>query len=113
MIGILLVTHGRLAGSLFHTLQAEHRIFEAIYVGPAKSALDGLGHIWHAIEVRRYQWPDPALTHDEALKARQLFSEIYDSLVRQGHRFVAVRKDVIKHASHGTPKEMLRADAAR
>ena len=36
------VTPRRLAGSLFDALQAEHRAFEAMYVGLAKSALDGL-----------------------------------------------------------------------
>ncbi len=107
------VTQGRLAGSLFRALQSEHRAFEAVYVGPAKSALDGLGHIWHSLEARRYQWPDPALTHDEVTKALQLFGELYDSLVRQGHRFSAVREAILNQARHGTPKEPLRADAAR
>lgn len=107
------VTPRRLAGSLFEALQAEHHAFEAIYVGPAKNALEGLGHIWRDIHARRYQWPDPALTHDEVKKALQLFEEIYSSLVHQGEKYAAARKDILKHAPHGTPKEPLRADAAR
>lgn len=107
------VTPRRLAGSLFKALQAEHRTFEGIYVGRAKSALDGLGHIWHEVEARRYLWPDPALTHDDITKAQQLFEEIYDSLVHEDQKFSAARKEILKHAPHGTPKEPLRADAAR
>lgn len=107
------VTPRRLAGSLFGALQAEHRAFEGMYVGRAKSALDGLGHIWHEHEARRHQFPDPALTHDEVAKAHRLFEDIYDSLVHQGERFPAARKEILKHAPHGTPKEPLRADAAR
>lgn len=107
------VTPQRLAGSLFEALQAEHRAFEGMYVGPAKSALDGLGHIWHDVQARRYRWPDTALTHDEATRALQLFEEIYNSLLHQGQRFAAARKEILQHAPHGTPKEPLRADAAR
>jgi hypothetical protein len=107
------VTPRRLAGSLFDALQNEHRAFEELYIGPAKSAVDGLGHIWHDLHARRYQWPDPPLTHDEVTKALQLFKEIYNSLVHQGQRYPAARKDILKHAPHGTPKEPLRADAAR
>jgi hypothetical protein len=107
------VTPRRLAGSLFDALQSEHRAFDGMYVGPARSALDGLGQIWHDLHARRYQWPDPPLTHDEVTKALQLFEEIYSSLVRQGQRYPAARKDILKHAPHGTPKEPLRADAAR
>jgi hypothetical protein len=107
------VTPQRLAGSLFEALQAEHRAFESIYVGPAKSAVDGLGQIWHDLHARRYEWPDPALNHDEVTKALELFEEIYGSLVHQGQRYSATRKHILKHALHGTPKEPLRADAAR
>jgi hypothetical protein len=107
------VTSRRLAGSLFDALQSEHRAFEKVYVGPAKGALDGLGDIWQDVQARRYQWPDPPLTHDEVTKALQLFEEIYGSLLHQGKGYPAARKDVLKHAPHGTPKEPLRADAAR
>ena len=107
------VTPRRLAGSLFDAVQAEHRAFAAMYVGPAKSALEELGHIWHDVQARRYQWPDPSLTHDDVTKALQLFEQIYSSLVHQGERYPAARKDILKHAPHGTPKEPLRADAAR
>jgi hypothetical protein len=107
------VTPRRLAGSLFKGLQAEHRAFEGMYVGPAKSSLDGLGHIWHEAEARRYEWPDPALTHEQVAKAQHLFEDIYDSLVHQGQKFSAARKEILKHAPHGTPNEPLRADAAR
>ena len=107
------VTPKRLAGSLFKALQAEHRRFEGIYVGHAKSALDGLGNIWHDVEARRYLSPDPPLTHSEATKAQRLFEEIYDSLLLQGRKFPLARKEILKHAPHGTPKEALWADAAR
>jgi hypothetical protein len=107
------VTPKRLAGSLFEALQAEHRMFAGMYAGPAKSALDGLGRIWQDVHTRRYQWPDPPLTHDEVARARQLFEEVFESLVSQGERYPAARKEVLEHAPHGTPKEPLRADAAR
>jgi hypothetical protein len=107
------VTPRRLAGSLFNALLAEHRAFEGMDVGPAKSAVDELGAIWHDVEAQRYQFPDPALTHDEVTKALQLFEEIYDSLVDQGQPFSATRNEILKHAPHGTPKEPLRADAGR
>jgi hypothetical protein len=107
------VTPRRLAGSLFKTLQAEHQMFEGMYVGRAKSALDGLENLWHDLEARRYQWPDPALTHDDVGKAQRLFKELFDSLVLQGQKFPEAQKEILKHAPHGTPKEPLRADAAR
>jgi hypothetical protein len=80
------VTPRRLAGSLFQTLQSEHRRFEAMYDGSAKDSLADLGRIWHEIEARRFQWPDPAITEDDIAKALRSFKEIYDSLVRQGGR---------------------------
>jgi hypothetical protein len=75
--------------------------------------LDSLGHIWHEMEARRYQSPDPGLTHEEVTRARELFEEIYTGLVREGQKFPAARKAILKHALHGTPKEPLRVDAAR
>ncbi|MGE5246089.1 MAG: hypothetical protein ACM3SQ_17835 [Betaproteobacteria bacterium] len=107
------VTPRRLAGSLFDALQAEHRAFEGLYSGAAEGALDGLGQIWSDVAARRYQWPDPAFTREEVGRALGLFQEIYDSLYEEGQRFTQARKDVLKHALHGTPKEPLRADAAR
>ena len=107
------VTPQRLAGPLFEALQAEHRAFEGMYVGPAKSALDGLGHIWRDLQTRRYEWPDPSLTHAEVSKALQLFEEIYSSLLHQGQKYPAALKDILKQAPHGTPKEPLRGDAVR
>ncbi len=107
------VTPRRLAGSLFDALQAEHGAFKGMYDGPANPAIDGLGHIWLDLEARRYQWPDPPLTHDEVTKARQLFEEIYSSLVHEGQGYPAARKDILMRTLHGTPKEPLRADAAR
>ena len=107
------VTPDRLAGSLFNALQAEHRAFDALYVGSEKSALVGLGHIWSDVEARRYRRPDPALTHDEIVKALQLFREIYDSLFHQGEKYLAARTSILEGAPHGTPRERLRADAAR
>jgi hypothetical protein len=107
------VTPRRLAGSLFTALQEQHRAFQAIYVGSAKTALDGLGRIWHDLHVRRYQFADPALTRAEVTSALALFGELYDSLLAQGEKFPAALKDVLSRAPHGTPREPLRADAAR
>lgn len=107
------VTPKRLAGSLFNALLAEHRAFERIYSGHAKSALDGLGHIWHDVEARRFQWPDPPLTHDEIGKAHRLFDQIYDSLLLQGHKFTVAKKEILTRTRHGTPREPLQVDAAR
>lgn len=107
------VTPRRLAGSLFNALQGEHRRFEGVYVGHAKSAIEGLGNIWHGVEARRYLYPDPPLTHGEATEAQRLFEEIHDSLLLQGSKFPLARKEILGHAPHGTPKDALRADAAR
>ena len=107
------VTPKRLAGSLFDALHAEHRAFEGVYRGRAKSAVDGLGRIWHEVEARRYRWPDPPLTHEEIDRAQRLFEHIYDSLVHQGQKFPAARTQILKRAPHGTPRERLRADPAR
>src|SRR5688500_284047 len=107
------VTPGRLAGSLFNALQAEHRSFEDMYAGRAKSALDRLGHIWQELEVRGYQSPDPAFTRDQVSRARHLFETIHASLVREGREFPAARMAILAHAPHATPSEPLRADAAR
>ena len=107
------VTPMRVAGSLYNALLAQHKAFEGVYAGPGKIALDGLGHIWHDLEIRRLEWPDPALTHDEVTKAVKLFQEIYDALLRQGHDFRAAREEILKQAPHGTPEEPLRVDAAR
>src|SRR6185295_2870327 len=107
------VTPGRLAESLFKALKSEHFTFEAIYAGRAKGALDRLGQIWRELEARRYQSPDPGLTHDEITEARKLFEEIYSSLVREGQKYPALRKTILKRAPHSTPREPLRADAAR
>jgi hypothetical protein len=107
------VTQKRLAGALFEALQEEHRAFEAIYAGPAKGALAGLRQIWQDAEARRYRWPDPPLTHEEVTRALQFFEEIHGSLIKEGQEFPAARRDILQHAPHGTPKEPLRADAAR
>lgn len=107
------VTPRRLAGSLFDALQREHRTFEGLYTGPAKNALEGLGGVWHELTARRYQWPDPPLTHAEVTQALHLFEELYDSLIQQGESFPVVRKEILQQAVHGTPKDPLRADAAR
>jgi len=107
------VTPRRLAGSLAQALKTEHEAFESVYVGPARSAIDGLGLMWKDLEARRYRWPDPVLTHDDVTKALALFTEIYDSLIHEGRPFAAARNEILTHASHGTPRQRLRADAAR
>jgi hypothetical protein len=43
----------------------------------------------------------------------QLFEDIYNSLVDQGQEYTAARREILKQAPHGTPKQPLRADAAR
>jgi hypothetical protein len=107
------VTPTRLAESLFKNLQQAHLAFEGRDVGSARTALEGLGRIWQELEARRYRWPDTALKQDDVSRALALFEEIYDSLVRQGQTFSAARSEILKSAPHGTPKEPLRADAAR
>ena len=49
----------------------------------------------------------------EALEAHQLFAQIYDSLLLQGHKFIATKKEILKRTRHGTPREPLQVDAAR
>jgi hypothetical protein len=107
------VTPRRLAGSLFEAVRSEHEAFEAMYVGPEKGAAAELGDIWRDVQSRRYEFADPALTHDDVARALQLFRRIYNSLVHEGQQYAATRQDVLKHAPHGTPNEPLRADAAR
>ncbi len=84
-----------------------------MYVGSAKGALDGLGRLWRDHEGRRYQFADTALTHEEVARALELFRELYDSLIHRGEKFPAARQEILAHAAHGTPREPLRADAAR
>jgi hypothetical protein len=107
------VTPQRLASSLFEALQSEHRSFEAMYVGSAKNALADLGRIWHDLEARRYRWPDAALSQEDITDALRSFGEIYDSLTNQGQGFSAALKDILRQAPHGSPRDRLRADAAR
>lgn len=107
------VTPTRLAESLFKNLQDAHLAFTGMAVGPAGTAVEELGRLWQGLEARRYRWPDTALKHDEVSRAVALFEEIYDSLDRQGQKFPAVWNEILKNAPHGTPKEPLRADAAR
>ena len=103
----------RLADSLFQELRAEHRAFEAVYAGPAEGALGQLGDIWSDVQTRRYQSPDPPLTHDHVARARKLFEDIFDSLLHEGEKYPAVCEKILKGAEHGTPREPLRADTAR
>jgi hypothetical protein len=107
------VTQRRLAESLFRDLEAAHRRFAGLYTGAASSAVDDLGRIWQGLEARRYLSPDPAFRRDEVSKALGLFEAIHDSLVREGERFPAARDEILKSAPHGTPRDPLRADAAR
>lgn len=107
------VTPTRLAESLFKNLLAAHQAFEGMDVGPARTAVEGLGRIWREVEARRYRWPDTAFKQDQVNEALALFAEIHDSLVGQGQRFASSRAEILKNAPHGTPKEPLRADAAR
>ncbi len=107
------VTPKRLASSLFNELVAQHQNFETIYAGPAQSAVDHLGRIWRDVSARRYEFPDPPLTRVEVATAVELFDEIYNSLLRQGHKYASVKRTILDHAPHGTPKEPLRADATR
>ena len=107
------VTSGRLAASLFHAVQAEHNGFEGVYPGPARAALAELGAIWRENQARRYEFPDAALTHDQIARARQLFEDIFDSLVHEGEKYAATCEKILGRASHGTPRDALKADAAR
>ena len=107
------VTPRRLAESLFKDLHAQHLAFAKVYTGSAKGALDELGRLWQDVEHGRVEFLDAALTHAQILKAQSLFEKIYRTLVHEGEKFGAARKDIVTHAPHGTPKEPLRADAAR
>jgi hypothetical protein len=107
------VTPRRLAKSLFETLRAEHRAFADVYTGPDKTALEELGRIWHDVGVRAYASPDPALTREQVARAHGLFDAIYDGLAREGDTFPAARRQILKAAPHGSPKQPLRADATR
>jgi hypothetical protein len=107
------VTPQRLAESLFRALHAEHLAFENIYVGSARRALDELGRLWQEVEHGRIEFLDAALTHAQIVKAQSLFKKVYRSLVHEGQQFGAARTDILKHALHGTPNGLLRADSAR
>ena len=107
------VTPSRLAGSIFTALKDRHRAFEAIYAGPARPDVNALGEIWHALEAERYIWPDPPLKHDEVVKAHQHFERLFETLLQQGQTFGTARAEILAQSPHGTPKEPLRADAAR
>lgn len=106
------VNQKRLAESVFRRLQTEHATFIALCEGPDGSAADRLGEIWEAVEHRQSLWPDASLRHDEVVEALQLFKDIYNKLSEEGRKFSATRRNILRRAPHGTPKESLRADAA-
>lgn len=107
------VTPRRLARSLFNALESEHRAFAAMYSGPAQPAVDDLTDLWEDMAARQHEFVDPALTRKDVVRALRQFSAIYDSLIDEGAKFAAARRDILKHAPHGTPNEPLHADAAR
>lgn len=107
------VTPARLAGSLFTRLKDQHEGFHAIYDDLARPDIEALGEIWRALEAERYIWPDPALKHDAVVKAHEHFKRIFETLLQQGSKFGATRAEILAQSPHGTPKDPLRADAAR
>jgi hypothetical protein len=107
------VTPKRLARSLLDAVRDAHEAFARSYGAPGARTLDQLGGIWRAAAARAYTFPDPPFTRDEVATAVRLFGELYDTLIKEGKPFAATRDAIVRRAPHGTPKQPLRADAAR
>jgi hypothetical protein len=107
------VTPKRLARSLLDAVRDAHEAFARSYAGPGARTLEQLGGIWRAAAARAYTFADPPFTRDEVATAVRLFGELYDTLIEEGKAFAATRDAIVARAPHGTPKQPLRADAAR
>jgi hypothetical protein len=107
------ITPQRLAESLFDDLLIAHHAFEREYTGAARDAVHELRALWAEVDCRRVEKGDVPLTHEEVVRARQLFQDIYDDLLSQGQQNPAATTEILKFAPHSTPAQPLRADAAR
>lgn len=101
-----------LADPLFDALVDAHQRFAAIRDG-VDPAIERLGRLWgHVAERRKVTFEAPLSAH-EVEHARKQFEMIYDTLTVSGRAYPDVGRDVIARAVHGTPRTLLRADAAR
>ena len=101
----------KLADSLFDEVVAAHERFVAA-MGGVDPALGRLGHLWFTVTDRRRDTIDVPLSAREVAHAREQFEAIHDAFLVSGKAFGDAVRDVISHATHGTPKSPLRADAA-
>jgi hypothetical protein len=101
-----------LADPLFDALVAAHQRFAAARDG-VDPAVERLGRLWKHIADRRTVTVEAPLSAREVEHARTQFETIFDTLLAQGKPYPMAGTDVVSHAVHGTPRTLLRADAAR
>ena len=106
------VNPNRLAPSLFGAVVAAHRRF-ATRKGFVEPGVDGLATLWRTVGERRASSPDAPLTAREIAFARTQFEMVYDALMARGQVFGRAAGDALSGATHGHPRGVLRADAAR
>ena len=102
----------RLASPLFDAVVAAHTRFAGVK-GFVEPGVDRLAALWRVVGERRAANPDAPLTATEIAFARDYFEMVYDALVARGKVFPRVAGDTLAHATHGHPRGVLRADAAR
>jgi hypothetical protein len=102
-----------LADPLFNGLVDAHERFAALRDG-ADPAVERLGRLWRHVTQRRTVTFEAPLSAREVAQARKEFMTIYDTLVAFGKAYPqSTTSEVVSHATHGTPRTPLRADAAR
>jgi hypothetical protein len=101
-----------LADPVFDALVAAHHRFAAARDG-MDPAVGRLGRLWKHIADRRTVTFEAPLSAREVEHARTQFETIFDTLLVQGKPYPKAGTDVVSHAVHGTPRTLLRADAAR
>jgi len=101
-----------LADPLFDALVAAHQRFAAARDG-VDPAVDRLGRLWRYVAERRNVTFEAPLSAREVEHARTQFERIFDRLLAYGKAYPKASTDVVSHAVHGTPRTLLRADAAR
>jgi hypothetical protein len=101
-----------LAEPLFDALMTAHQRFAVARDG-VDPAVERLGRLWKHVADRRTVTVEAPLSAHEVEHARAQFETIFDTLVAYGKPYPKARTDVISHAAHGTPRTLLRVDAAR
>ncbi len=101
-----------LADSLFAAVTDAHERFATAHE-EGSPAIENLGRLWTHVRERRTVTREAPLTAREVQYARAQFETLYDTFAVPGAAYSRIAANVISHAVHGTPRTVLRADAAR